>query len=81
MSDALPNIRLNCPDLTTIAPGHHFLYRAKVGGERRIINVVASTAPYPGDFGKGRKTFYVDIFSYGWKGTAPAKKLRIAEKV
>lgn len=81
MPDVLPRIRLKRPDLAAIAPGRHFLYRAKVGGERRIINVMASTAPYPGDFGKGRKTLYVDVFGYGWKGTVPAGKLRTAEKV
>lgn len=32
-SDALPDIRLKCPDLASIIPGRRFLYRAKVGGE------------------------------------------------
>lgn len=80
MPDTLPDIKLKCPDLASVIPGRRFLYRAKIGGERQIINVKATTAPYPGDFGKGRKAMYVDVFGYGWKGTVPASKLRIAEK-
>lgn len=54
-SDALPDIRLKCPDLASIIPGRRFLYRAKVGGERQTVTVTASCAPYPRDFGKGRR--------------------------
>ena len=66
-TDALPDIRLKCPDLASIIPGHRFLYRAKVGGERQTITVTASCAPYPRDFGKGRKAMYVTV--YGYEGT------------
>ena len=77
---AIPQIRVKCPDFEEIIPGCSFLNRAKIGGERQIINVKATTNPYPRDFGKGRKAMYVDVFGYGWKGTVPAGKLRIAEK-
>ena len=80
-TDALPEIRLKCPDLASIIPGRRFLYRAKVGGERQTVTVTASTAPYPRDFGKGRKAMYVTVYGYEGKWTVPASKLRIAEKV
>ena len=79
-TDDLPKIRLKCPDLASIFPGRRFLYRAKIGGERQFINVQARTAPYPGDFGKGRKAMYVNVYGYEGKWTVPASKLRIAEK-
>lgn len=70
-SDALPDIRLKCPDLASIIPGRRFLYRAKVGGERQTVTVTASTAPYPRDFGKGRKAMYVNVYGYEgkWDGS------------
>lgn len=37
-------------------------------------------APYPRDFGKGRKAMYVNVYGYEGKWTVPASKLRIAEK-
>ena len=79
-SDALPDIRLKCPDLASIIPGRRYLYRAKVGGERQIVNVVASTQPYQRSFGKGRKMRCVDVFGYDGKWTVPAKKLSIVAK-
>lgn len=69
-TDTLPDIRLKCPDLASM-----------VGGERQTITVTASTAPYPRDFGKGRKAMYVTVYGYEGKWTVPASKLRIAEKV
>ena len=79
-TDALPDIKLKCPDLTLVIPGRRFLYRAKVGGERQIVHVMASTAPYPRDYGKGRKALYVDVFGYEGKWTIPVKKLKIISK-
>ncbi|XUR87684.1 hypothetical protein WCP94_004324 [Bilophila wadsworthia] len=43
--------------------------------------MTASCAPYPRDFGKGRKAMYVTVYGYEGKWTVPASKLRIAEKV
>lgn len=79
-TDALPDIRLKCPDLASIFPGRRFLYRAKVGGERQTVTVTASRAPYPRNFGKRRKSMYVDVFGYEGKWTVPASELRIAER-
>ena len=79
-TDDLPKIRLKCPDLASIFPGRRFLYRAKIGGERQTVPVVASCMPYPHDFGKGRKAMYVDVFGYEGKWTVLASKLRVAEK-
>lgn len=79
-SDTLPRIRLKCPDSASIIPGRRFLYRAKIGGERQIVPVMASTAPYPRDYGKGRKALYVDVFGYEGKWTIPVKKLKIISK-
>lgn len=79
-TDTLPDIRLKCPDLASIIPGRRFLYRAKVGGERQTVTVTASCAPYPRDFGKGRKAMYVNVYGYEGKWTVPASKLMIAEK-
>lgn len=79
-SDTLPQIQLKCPDLTLVIPGGRFLYRAKIGGERQIVPVMASTAPYPRDYGKGRKALYVDVFGYEGKWTIPVKKLKIISK-
>lgn len=73
-------IRLKCPDLASIFPGGRFLYRAKIGGERQIINVKALSAPYPKDFGKGRQAMYVDVFGYGFSGSVQAKKLLTVER-
>lgn len=75
-----PIIRLKCPDLASISPGSRFLYRAKIGGERQIINVKALTSPYPKDFGKGRQSMYVDVFGYGFSGSVQAKKLLTVER-
>ena len=72
-------IRLKCPDLASILPGSRFLYRAKIGGERRIINVKALTSPYSKDFGKGRMAMYVDVFGYGFTGSVQVKKLLTVE--
>ena len=79
-ADNLPDIKLKCPVLESIIPGRRYLYSAKVGGERKIVNVMASTPPYQRDFGKGRKAWCVDVFGYDGKWTVPAKKLRIIVK-
>lgn len=73
--DDLPEVKVKCPDLASIIPG-----RRKVGGERQIVNVVASTQPYQRSFGKGRKMWCVDVFGYDGKWTVPAKKLSIVAK-
>ena len=74
--DDLPEVKVKCPDLASIIPGRRYLYRAKVGGERQIVNVIASTPPYQRDFGKGRKAWCVDVFGYDGKWTVSVKKLR-----
>ena len=79
-TDDLPKIRLICPDLASIFPGRRFLYRAKIGGERQTVTVTASCAPYPRDFGKGRKAMYVKVYGYEGNWTVPASTLRLAEK-
>ena len=47
----------------------------------QLIEVMAKTAAYARDYGKGRQTHYVDVFGYGWSGTVQAKKLLEREKV
>ena len=79
--NALPDVILKCPDLASIIPGSRYLYRAKVGGERQIVNVMAFTLPYQRDFGKGRKTWCVDVYGYEGKWTVQTKKLLVAERV
>lgn len=69
---------LLCPDLVSLAPGARCLYRAKIGGERQLINVRLLSAPYRKAYGKGRTSWYVDAFGYGWSGTVQARKLLIA---
>ena len=79
--DDLPEVRLLCPDLASILPGKRYYCRAKIGGEMQLVKVVAKTPAYAKDYGKGRKTLYVDAFGYGWTGTVQAKKLLVAERV
>lgn len=67
--------KLLCPDLSALLPGKRFLYRAKIGGERQLINVCLASRPYLRDYGKGRMSWYVDAFGYGWRGTVQAGKL------
>lgn len=69
---------LKCPKINSIQPNCRYLYSAKIGGKRRLINVVCLSEPYSKDFGKGRKSLYVDVYGYGFKGTILAKKLKIA---
>lgn len=69
-------LQLKCPDLDSITPGSRYLYRAKIGGERQLINVIVKSGPYLRNFGKGRASLYVDAFGYGWSGTVQTKKLR-----
>ena len=79
--NALPDVILKCPDLASILPGKRYYCRAKIGGEMQLVKVVAKTPAYAKDYGKGRKTLYVDAFGYGWTGTVQAKKLLVAERV
>lgn len=55
--------------------GSHWLYRAKVGGERQSVNVVVASRPEPKDIGKGRKALYVDVFGYEGRWTVQTKKI------
>lgn len=80
-TESLPDIRLLCPDLSSISPGKRYRYHAKIGGEMQLIEVMAKTSAYPKDYGKGRQTLYVDVFGYGWAGTVQAKKLLVVERV
>lgn len=75
------DVRLLCPVLASILPGKRYYCRAKIGGEMQLIEVMARTAAYARDYGKGRQTHYVDVFGYGWAGTVQAKKLLEREKV
>lgn len=73
-------ISLEHPERETIKRGSRFLYSAKIGGERRYINVMAKTEAYEKDFGKGRKAWYVDIFGYGFSGSVLASTLIVVPK-
>ncbi len=74
-------VRLLCPVLASISPGKRYYCRVKIGGEMRLIEVMARTTAYAKNYGKGRQTLYVDVFGYGWSGTIQAKKLLEREKV
>lgn len=52
-----------------ITPGMKCLYRAKIGGERVLIDVMICSAPYLRNYGQNRKAWYADAFGYGWKGS------------
>ena len=68
-------MKAKCPELKDVAPGMKCLYRAKIGGERVLIDVMIRSAPYLRDYGQNRKSWYADAFGYGWKGSVPVKKL------
>lgn len=68
-------MKLKRPDTATISPGQRYLYRAKIGGERQLLDVITQTAPYPKDIGKGRVAQYCRVYGYGWKGEVQVKKL------
>ena len=68
-------MKAKCPELGDITPGMKCLYRAKIGGERVLIDVMIRSAPYLRDYGQNRKAWYADAFGYGWKGSVPVKKL------
>ena len=51
------------------------LYRAKIGGERVLMDVMIRSAPYLRNYGQNRKAWYADAFGYGWKGSVPVKRL------
>jgi|GEM_PF-6447467 len=60
--------------------GGKYFYRAKIGGERKIVDVQVKRlfrAPY----GNGRTSLYADVFGYGFSGTVQAKKLLKQDKV
>lgn len=75
------SVMLRCPEPTALHPGFCCLYRAKIGGERQLINIRLLSAPYRRDFNDGRKALYVDAYGYGWSGTVQAGKLLIAVPV
>lgn len=64
--------KLFCPDYTGIKKGDRLHLWAKVGGEMQLINVVASGEPYQ----RGKKSIYVDVFGYDFRGSVNVKKLR-----
>lgn len=62
-----------------IYPGLKCYYRAKIGGERQLINVVVASESYKKDIGKERCADYVKAFGWGWSGEVQVKKLMIVE--
>jgi len=61
-----------CPDLEGINKGDRLHLWAKVGGDMRLVDVVAASAPYT----KGKKSVYIDVFGYDFRGSVNVKKLR-----
>jgi hypothetical protein len=50
---------------TSAFTNKHFLLPAKVGGEMTMLNVRACGEPYQGNFGQGRKAWYIEVYGYG----------------
>jgi len=57
--------------------GKRYFYRAKIGGERKVMTVQVKRPPYEVTFKDDRKVMYVDVFGYGFRGSVQAKKLLV----
>lgn len=69
---------LFCPAVAGIKQGQRFHLWAKVGGQFRLVNVIAASDPYQ----KGPKALYIRVFGYGIKERAVnVKKLRLPKGI
>lgn len=61
----------------TITTGGKYFYRAKIGGERKLVDVQVKRGPFPKQFKDGRTSLYAYVYGYGFCGDVQITKLLV----
>lgn len=67
-------------ELVSAAPvivGAKYFYRAKIGGERKLMTVQVKRGPFPKTFKDGRTSLYAYVYGYGFRGDVQISKLLV----